>query len=178
MGEATFFDFGDEDAELDAAGDFADFGFGAFGFLVGPALLDFLAFDGDFAFAAAGDAAFAADFLSPAGDFLDLEAAVVAALFFSAAVFFAFGEVFLAGLPLGLVFSAAAAARLVGEAFLARAAADFFFSAAGLAAPAAVLANLKDPEAPLPFVCTSAPEATDAFKYFLMNGATFSASTL
>lgn len=69
--------------ELDAAGDFAVFGFGAFGFFVGPALLDFFAFDGDLGLAALTDAAAAAavaaleeaDFLSPAGDLLDLPAA-------------------------------------------------------------------------------------------------------
>lgn len=178
FGEATFLDFGDEDAELEAAGDFADFGFGAFGFFVGPALLDFFAFEGDLAFAAvdAAAVAFVVDFLSPAGDFLDFAAAVVAVLFFSAAVFFAFGEVFFAALLLGLLFSDDIA-RFVGD-FLPLAVADFFFSAVGLAALAAADANLKDPEAPLPFVCTNVPEATDAFKYFLMKGATFSASTL
>jgi hypothetical protein len=39
-------------------------------------------------------------------------------------------------------------------------------------------ANLKDLEAPLPFVCTNSPEATAVFKYFLMNGDNFSESAL
>jgi hypothetical protein len=39
-------------------------------------------------------------------------------------------------------------------------------------------ANLNDPEAPLPFVCTNSPEATAVFKYFLMKGDNFSESTL
>jgi hypothetical protein len=37
--------------------------------------------------------------------------------------------------------------------------------------------SLKEPEAPLPLVCTSSPDATAPFKYFLINGANFSAST-
>lgn len=70
--------------ELDAAGDFAVFGLGAFGFLVGPALFDFLAFEGDFGFVVVAAAAIlvvvldATDFLSPAGDLLDLTAAAAA----------------------------------------------------------------------------------------------------
>jgi hypothetical protein len=39
-------------------------------------------------------------------------------------------------------------------------------------------ANLNDPEAPLPLVWTSSPEATAVFKYFLMKGDNFSESTL
>jgi hypothetical protein len=38
-------------------------------------------------------------------------------------------------------------------------------------------ANLKDPGAPFPFVCTSSPVATAAFKYFLRDGDIFSEST-
>jgi hypothetical protein len=48
--------------------------------------------------------------------------------------------------------------------------------AAGFSVLAA--ANLNDPEAPLPFVCTNSPEATAVFKYFLMKGDNFSESTL
>lgn len=38
--------------------------------------------------------------------------------------------------------------------------------------------SLKDPEAPLPLVCIRVPDSTAFFRYFLMNGANFSASTL
>ena len=38
--------------------------------------------------------------------------------------------------------------------------------------------NLKEPDAPFPLVCTRAPEVTADFRYFLMNGDNFSASTL
>lgn len=38
--------------------------------------------------------------------------------------------------------------------------------------------SLKDPDAPFPFVCTNDPDATALLRYFLMNGASFSASTL
>ena len=38
--------------------------------------------------------------------------------------------------------------------------------------------NLNDPDAPLPFVCNKSPLATALFKNFLMNGASFSQSTL
>ena len=38
--------------------------------------------------------------------------------------------------------------------------------------------SLKDPDAPLPFVWTTAPDVTADFKYLLMNGANFSPSTL
>lgn len=106
----------------------------------------------------------------------------MAELFFSAAVFFAFGEIFLADLAAVAaavtVDLSEAATRLAGD-FLDLATALFFFSAAdGLAPPEVAEANLNEPEAPFPFVCTKAPEATEAFKYFLMKGATFSASTL
>lgn len=171
--------------ELEAAGDFAVFGLGAFGFFVGPALFDFLAFEGDLGLAATVEVAVLeeTDFLSPAGDLLDLPAAATwaAELFFSAAVFFAFGEVFLAdfaAVAAVTVDLSADATRLAGD-FLDLAAALFFFSAAdGFVAPEVAEANLNEPEAPFPFVCTKAPEATDAFRYFLMKGATFSASTL
>lgn len=161
-------------------------GLGAFGFFVGPALFDFLAFEGDFGLAATAEVAVLeeADFLSPAGDLLDLPVAAAtwaAELFFSAAVFFAFGEVFLADLAAvaaAAVDLSAAAIRLAGD-FLDLAVALFFLSPAdGFAALDVAEANLNEPEAPFPFVCTKAPEATDAFRYFLMKGATFSASTL
>src|SRR5436189_2433518 len=59
--------------------------------------------------------------------------------------------------------------------------ADLFGLAAGTSDDFFVTAvddNLNEPLAPLPFVCTSAPDATLALIYFLMNGANFSASTL
>lgn len=187
FGDAAFLDFGEEEAELEAAGDFAVFGLGAFGFLVGPALFDFLALDGDLGFAAADEETVVLEeevFLSPAGDLLDLEAAAAATcaaeLFFSAAVFFAFGAAFFADLAaVAIADLSEAADRLAGDFLPLAAALFFFFSAAeGLAAPDVAEANLKEPEAPFPLVCTKIPEATDAFRYFLMKGATFSASTL
>ena len=85
-----------------------------------------------------------------------------AGAFFGEAAFFVF---------LAAGFLAAAAFGFFGEAgFLAAA----FFGAAF--SPATF--NLKDPEAPLPFVWIKSPLVTAAFKYFLMNGANFSASTL
>lgn len=168
FGEAAFFDFGEDDAELEAAGDFAVFGLGAFGFFVGPALFDFLAFEGDFGFAVAevteAVALEVADLLSPpAGDLLDFTAdtAWTAELFFSAAVFFVFGELFfaddleeaVAAAAVAADFSAAARLAAAVGAFLAFAAALFFFSAAdGFAAPDVADANLNEPEAPFPFV--------------------------
>lgn len=192
FGETVFFDFGGEAPELEVAGDLAVFGLGAFGFLVGPALLDFLAFDGDFGFVAATGAIVLEEvvFLSPAAAivaaadaavvvFFDFAAAVE--LFFSATVFFAFGEPFL---PAFVMITPPPAPlspdvpRLVGV-FLAFSDPVFLFSAVeGFATPEPADDNLNEPEAPLPFVCTSAPEATEAFRYFLMKGATFSASTL
>lgn len=166
MGDAAFLDFGDEVAEPEAdVGDFAVFGFGALGFLVGPALFDFLAFDGDFGFAAEETDVVAAfeetDFLLSTADFFDL-AAAKAAVFFSAAVFFAFGEIFLEAFEeaAAAVFSdAAVVARLLGDFFaLAAATAVFFFSAAAALAelftdpPDEADANLNEPEAPFPLV--------------------------
>lgn len=180
MGEAAFFAFGE-------AADLAVFGLGAFGFFVGPPLADFLAFEGDLPLeAATADEVVAlvfgaAVFFSAFAAVLALAPAVVV-LFLTD--FFAAAE----GFFTALVFSADVAAevelpaRLVGVFFVLPPALDFFFSApVGFVAEApeeVEAASLKDPEAPFPFVCTKAPETTDDFKYFLMNGATFSASTL
>ena len=57
---------------------------------------------------------------------------------------------------------------------LPRAGADVAAAFSGLADDA----NLNEPEAPFPLVCTNSPDATAAFRYFLMNGANFSESTL
>lgn len=171
------------------------FGLGAFGFFVGPALFDFFAFEGDFVFE--GDlppAAATKFFFSEAAEeaaaaaapaeaaFLAFAAAVV---FLSAALFLAFGEDgFLADFA-EAAFSeeeAETAVRLLADFFALDADdACFFFSSAeaAFAAPLAVEeANLKDPDAPLPLVWTREPEATAPLRYFLMKGATFSASTL
>lgn len=158
------------------AGDFADFGLGAFGFLVGPALLDFLAFDGDFA-------AFAAVALGVGGAFLGLAAAAAAVaflaleaavVFFSTVAFFALGEAAVAAFLDTFLSAAAAAVVLLAAGFLA-----FVAPEAALEVPVVEdEASLKEPEAPFPFFCTRDPEATALFKYFLMKGATFSASTL
>lgn len=53
-----------------------------------------------------------------------------------------------------------------------------FFAAFGFAGLAALADSLNDPLAPLPLVCTKLPPAVAFFKYFLMNGANLSASTL
>lgn len=140
-----------------AAAVFARFGFGAFGFFVGPPV--FFALDGDRAGSLDEDALLggttgtffgevdAAAF--GAGDFTEAAAAAAPA-FFAAALFFAFPSA-------DAGFSVAAAACL----------------------PVAVAdESLKDPDAPLPFVCTSAPAATADLMYFFMKGDIFSASIL
>lgn len=118
----------------------AVFGLGAFGFLVGPALLDFFALLGLFGFAAA--LAVVVFFSTEEAGFL---AAAAAFLGFSLAGFFAFGEAaFLA--VFGLSAAAATPAFLTGVFF---GFAGFFFSAE----PEEVAdASLKDPDAPLPLV--------------------------
>lgn len=156
FGEAAFLDFGEDEAEPEAeAGDLAVLGLGAFGFLVGPALLDFFAFDGDLDLDTAETdvAAFDATGFFSATDFLDL-AAATATFFFSAAVFLAFGEFFFVAFVdcEALSADAAAATRFVVD-FFALATAVFFFSVPeGFADPDEADANLKDPEAPFPFV--------------------------
>lgn len=165
----------------------AVFGLGAFGFFVGPALLDFFAFEGDFAFVATETEAAVletAAFLS-ADDFFDFPpVAVAVTAFLSVPAFLVLGEEdapFFAPLDVDTfgLSVATAVARFTPDFLVFDAeATGFFFSAVGLPAPVEAEANLNDPEAPLPFVCTNAPVATDAFRYFLMKGATFSASTL
>lgn len=165
------------------------FGFGAFGFFVGPFVVLF-ALEGDFAVLAAalftaaaagflddfpGDAAAAAVFLSVvAAAPLPLPVVVAAA----ATTFFAGDPLDLAAAPLffavaGFVFDATAAAAPPG---------DFAGACCCLATvpppPAPEDDSLKEPEAPFPFVWTRPPDATAAFRYFLMNGDSFSASTL
>jgi hypothetical protein len=171
FGEAAFLALGEAE-EAEAV--LAVFGLGAFGFFVGP-LLDFFAFVGDFALAAAvaapavdceAEAFEEAAFFSPAVSFFAL-----AALAFLADAFLA-GDAFFAAFGLSPL-----AALFAGDFFLA-APAFFFSPPAGFEGFDPEDANLKDPEAPFPLVCTKAPDATEAFKYFLMNGATFSASTL
>lgn len=161
-----------EDADAGVA--FAVFGLGAFGFFVGP-LLVFFAFEGDLVLLAevADETLEATVFLSSAVTFLGLAAA---AAFFSGEAFLPFGDA-AAFLPV-LAFSPAT--RLTGV-FLAFAPAvpDVFFSVAdGFAEPEDADANLNDPDAPFPLVCTNDPEATADLRYFLMKGATFSASAL
>lgn len=145
----------------------AFFGLGALGFFVGT-LVTF------FTFEAAGAAFFA----------------LAAAAFGDLGAFLAAGAFFLAGAAAAEEADAGAARfvaaltdlaffGLAAAAFLGLAAAFFGFDAAGFAAVAGLaLDNLNEPEAPLPLVCTSSPEVTADFKYFLMNGANFSASTL
>lgn len=163
-----FFFFGDAAFFALAATDLTVFGLGAFGFLVG-AFAVFFALDGDdfvVATAAAAAGAGALDFFWTA---------------FTAAAFLVFAAVF----------------GLAGEA-LAAAGAAFFFFFSGVATAAATFfgfafdanfgffvfvgpllaANLNEPEAPFPLVCTNEPVCTADFKYFLMKGAIFSGSTL
>src|SRR5436190_14535761 len=83
---------------------------------------------------------------------------------FLAAVFFA--AVFFAALgffsPFGLVGVLAFLTLTTPEAAL----------------PSPLTDSLNEPDAPLPLGWVSLPDATAAFRYFLMNGASFSASTL
>jgi hypothetical protein len=130
-------------------------GLGALGFLVGPALLDFFALEGDRGFGAAlvfFSAEEAADFLAFAA-----AAEAAAALFFSAAVFFALGEAcFLAVFEEALSEVVATAVRLADDFFVLDAAdeAGFLLSEAEatLAPPEVDEASLNEPDAPLPFV--------------------------
>lgn len=100
---------------------------------------------------------------------------------------FCFGAFGLAGAFLAAGFLALAAAGFFAVGFLATAflvagffalAAFGFLAAFGLAGLAALADSLNDPLAPLPLVCTKLPPAVAFFKYFLMNGANFTASTL
>jgi len=165
-------------AVLAAAVGLVFFGLGAFGFFVGD-LADFFAFDGDFGdLAAAAAAALPAFFFSTAaffGDFtfFSVAPAAAATAFFlpaaDAAVAF-FGD--FARLP------AVAVADLGFTAFFGFAPPSTADAAAAAVFPDAGAASLKDPLAPLPFVCTNTPAVTAFFRYLRMNGDTFSASTL
>jgi len=69
------------------------------------------------------------------------------------------------------------ASFLAGAAFLAPPEA-FLGEAGGFFSPAFALdGSLNDPEAPCPLVCTSSPDSTAFFKYFLMKGANVCMST-
>lgn len=149
---------------------FAVFGFGAFGFFVGPALLDFFALDGDLGdFPAGEDAAAALAFFSAAvaaADVVFLDFAAAAAFFSVAVTFLALPAAVAAFLP------AAPAPLALGDLSAALLAVDFlafgddaeppplFLSdpeeadefAPDDLEPAPDVANLKEPEAPLPFV--------------------------
>lgn len=160
----------------------AFFGLGAFGFLVGGLavfLAALLPFDGVEALLVA----FAAGFFFAAAAFLSLVAAATLGFAADAATFFL-------AAALGLPFAAAAFAFAAADRAEAAAADDeeardvdfatIFFDLdvlADLDAPP-FDSSLNDPEAPLPFVWMSAPDSTALFKYFLMKGASFSASTL
>jgi hypothetical protein len=175
-----FFLFG-EAAFLPLAGmALAVLGLGALGFLVGPALLDFLALEGDLGLGAALGLA-AAFFSTAATGFLAF-AGEAAAAFFCAAAFFAFGVTGFLAVFAEALSEEEAAARLTGDFFALETAdeAGFLLSATEmtLAPPEVVEASLNEPDAPLPFVWTRDPDATALFRYFLMKGATFSASTL
>lgn len=153
-------------AALDFEGDPTFFGFGALGFLAGPALADvFFSFDGvfgllaftDFLAGDLGDFGFDDDFFAPAlfGCFLATDAFVPD--FFSSA-----------DAAFGLAIFLVPTDLLAG-----------FFLPPGADDPLALTAaSLKDPAAPLPFVCTKAPLVTADLKYFLINGADFSESIL
>lgn len=140
-----------------ALGAAAFLGFGAFGFLVGGLALFF-------AFGAAL-LGFAAGFLAAAGFFLAAAAflSLIAALGLAAAADFFLGD--------------AADLGFLGDLL----AADFGLAADeddGFLAVAFFDSNLNEPDAPLPLVWMSAPDSTALFRYFLMKGANFSASTL
>lgn len=161
MGEATFFAL--------AATDLTVFGFGAFGFLVG-AFAVFFALDGDLVTATAAGAGVLVFFSTAftAAAFL-----VLAAVFgfageaFDAATFFFFFS------AVETVDAAAATTFFVGLVAALDATFGFFVFGCPLLA-----ANLKEPDAPFPLVCTNEPVETADFKYFLMKGAIFSGSTL
>jgi hypothetical protein len=101
---------------------------------------------------------FEGDFLGAAGEARFFFSADLAAAFFGALTFFPLAA-------LCFTFGADAARPRAGAVGAAA------FSVFGAA-------NLNDPEAPLPLVWTSSPEATAVFKYFLMNGDNISESTL
>lgn len=144
-------------------------GLGALGFFVGGLEL-FLALGAAWAFAFAGAAAF----LAAAGFFL------------AAAAFLSFAAD--AALPLDGEEAAEAVLDLVD--LDAEAATDPFFdltaeddlplalAAAGFLEEEDLDSNLNEPDAPLPLVWMRAPDSTALFRYFLMKGANFSASTL
>jgi len=139
---------------------FVFFGFGAFGFFVGPALEVFFALEGDLGVAETAAAfAFVAVFFSDEA-FLTF----AGALFFSDDDFFTFPAppTFLPALGLPVAFLTLVLASVLPL----------------LGVDETALASLNEPDAPLPFVWTNTPEDTAVFKYFLINGATFSASTL
>lgn len=106
--------------------------------------------------------------------------------FFSALGFFA--AAFLgffapaAGARLGFAVAVVLLARgfLVPEGFFlpAAAAAFFFFSPADDDCAEAEEDSLNEPLAPLPLVCTSAPDATADLRYLRIKGDSFSTSTL
>ena len=120
----------------------------------------------------------------------ELAAYFLAVVFFFLATFFGLGVFGFFRLALLLVFFALAGvlfALAAGLAFLTVVAGSFLAAAAAaaaavvggfLAAAAAAAANLNEPLAPVPFVCTSVPLATPAFNAFLMNGASLQTSTL
>ncbi|XP_063836693.1 uncharacterized protein LOC135085837 isoform X2 [Ostrinia nubilalis] len=161
------------DAFLAAGLDFgvaaAFFGLGALGFLVGG-LAVFLAFGAAAALPLAAAAGFlAAGFFFAAAAFLSLVAAEGFAFegddaALEAAPFFALPAADAAVTFLDL--ADAAAAPLAG------------LLAAGFLDAADLDSNLNEPEAPLPLVWIKAPDSTALFRYFLMKGANFSASTL
>lgn len=186
-------------AGLDFGADAAFLGFGAFGFLVGGLAVFFalgaaaepLLFD-------AAEAEAADGFFAAAGFFLAAAAflSFVAADGFAAAADVFAGEEAAAFFPLPPAPAEAADVAFFDDAEAAPPAVDLAEEDAFLLpappAPAPDLApaidgffeaadfdsSLKEPEAPVPFVCIRAPVSTALFRYFLMNGANFSASTL
>lgn len=152
------------------------FGLGALGFLVGG-LAVFLALGAAALFALAGVAAFfGAGFFLAAAAFLSF----VAAEGFDLAGDEATAD-FLPLPPLAAAEGAAAFFDLADEAApLSLAPADLpeALEDAGFLEEVDFDSSLKLPEAPLPLVWINAPDSTALFKYFLMNGASFSASTL
>lgn len=133
--------------------------------LAAGALVAFLVLDRLFTCAAAFCFAAASTFF----------AAAVLAVFFAGAGFFS-TWVFLAG---AAFFSAGAffatTAFFFGVVFLA---VMDFLTVRFLSSGPGLVGNLNEPDAPLPLVCTTAPDVTAAFKYLLMKGANFSPSTL
>ena len=127
---------------------------------------------GDFGFLAAGVLVVFFTLLGELGDFFFGEAFGFSIFTFGLVTFGFFGEAADGFSAFG--FFALGAAAAFGFFALATVGFFGFFSAFFVSGTG----SLNEPEAPLPFVRISLPPSTALFRYFLMNGDNFSASTL